>query len=204
MGNGGAYFRGKAVNQAGVHGRRVGRGQVIGHQHLGFLRLFLVFQGFRAAEVVDDPLHDVLHVRGLGAQVGVVHAAQDFHVVLHDHIKDVLHVLEALEQLRLNLLEDDLVLKKKDVGVKDGGVLFPGYLDHALTQRPDLIRGGLQRLVEAHQFGIHLLRGNFIRHGFLGTADLNFDLAQGDAGGNGNALKPGFFRGNGFLNHLRA
>lgn len=79
----------------------------------------------------------------------------------------MLHVLEALEQLRLNLLEDDLVLKKKDVGVKDGGVLFPGYLDHALTQRPDLIRGGLQRLVEAHQFGIHLLRGNFIRHGSL-------------------------------------
>jgi hypothetical protein len=204
VGNGGAYFRGKPVNQVGVHRRRVRRGQVVGHQHLGLFLLFLVFQRFRAAEVVDDPLHDVLHVRGLGAQVGIVHAAQHFHVVLHDHIKDVLHILVAPEQLRLDLLENDLVLEKKNMGVKNGGVLFPGYLDHALAQGPDLLRGGLQCLVETHQLRVYFLRRNFISHGFLGPADLNFDLAEGDAGGNGDALKPGFFRGNGVLNHLRA
>ena len=47
---------------------------------------------------------------------------------------------------------------------------------------------------EAHQLGIHFFRGNIVRYGFLGTADLNFNLAQSNAGGNGNALKPGFFR----------
>lgn len=118
VGNGGTYFRGKTVNQAGIHGGRVGRGQVVGHQNLVFFRFFLVFRRFRAAEVVDDPLHDILHVRRFGAQVGVVHTAQNFHVVLHDHIKDVLHVLEALEQFRLNLLEDNFVLKEKDVASK--------------------------------------------------------------------------------------
>ena len=194
VGNGGTYFRGKTVNQAGIHGGRVGRGQVVGHQNLVFFRFFLVFRRFRAAEVVDDPLHDILHVRRFGAQVGVVHTAQNFHVVLHDHIKDVLHVLEALEQFRLNLLEDNFVLKEKDVGVEDGGIFLSGYLDHAFPQRPDLVRSGLQRPVEAHQLGIHFFRGNIVRYGFLGTADLNFNLAQGNAGGNGNALKPGFFR----------
>lgn len=36
VGNGGTYFRGKTVNQAGIHGGRVGRGQVVGHQNLVF------------------------------------------------------------------------------------------------------------------------------------------------------------------------
>ena len=106
----------------------------------------------------------------------------------------MLHVLEALEQFRLNLLEDNFVLKEKDVGVEDGGIFLSGYLDHAFPQRPDLVRSGLQRPVEAHQLRIHFFRGNIVRYGFLGTADLNFNFAQGNAGGNGNALKPGFFR----------
>lgn len=113
------------MNQAGIHGGRVGRSQVVGHQNLVFFRFFLVFRRFCAAEIVNDPLHDILHVRRFGAQVGIIHTAQNFHVVLHDHIKDVLHVLEALKQFRLNLLEDNLVLKEKDMGVEDGASFSP-------------------------------------------------------------------------------
>ena len=43
------------------------------------------------------------------------------------------------DRFRLNLLEDNLVLTEKDMGVEDGGILLSGYLDHAFPQRPDLI-----------------------------------------------------------------
>ena len=205
MGNGGPYFRGESVNLAGVHCGGVGRCQGVRHEDFGLFLVRLVFlRRFRAAQVVDHPLHDVLHVRRLGPQIGVVHAAQDFHVVLHNHVEDMLHVLEAPGQFRADLVEDDLVLEEENVGVKNGGFLFPGNLDHALAQGPDLHRGRLEGAVKAHQFGIHLVRLNVVGDRFLGPLDLDPDFTEGDAGRNRNALEMYFFRGNGFLNHLRA
>ena len=66
MGNGGPYFRGESVNLAGVHRGGVGRCQVVRHEDFGLFLVRLVFlRRFRAAQVVDHPLHDVLHVRSM-------------------------------------------------------------------------------------------------------------------------------------------